>query len=78
MIPSSRADKKEDLEWLKEQPEWESVVAYFRKEVSDVKDAMVRSGVSRDDLVLLNAKGGALSEVLEWAKKRPKKAEAQK
>jgi len=54
------------------------VVAYFRKEVSDVKDAMVRSGVSRDDLVLLNAKGGALSEVLEWAKKRPKKAEAQK
>jgi len=68
----------EDLEWLKEQPEWESVVAYFKKEVSDVKDAMVRSGVSRDDLVTLNAKGGTLSEVLEWAKQRPKKAEAQK
>jgi len=73
---SSRAGK-EDLEWLKEQPEWDSVIAYFREQLESAKTALVRSGMTSETLVVLNAKGGIINEFLQWAKKRPKKGEAQ-
>lgn len=74
---SSKADKL-DLEWLKEQPEWGSVVAYFKKELRDVQNRMICSGMKADQLVVLNARAGALAESLVWAAKKPKKDEAQK
>jgi len=53
------------------------VIAYFREQLESAKTALVRSGMTSETLVVLNAKGGIINEFLQWAKKRPKKGEAQ-
>ena len=64
-----------DLQWLKEQREWESVIGYFEEMMKAIQEFMVRDGVGAEDLALLNARGVVLNQIISWAKDRPKRAE---
>ena len=64
-----KVDSK-DLEWLREQPEWDNVVAYLRKRLFEVQEAMVRDGIEEVDMLRLNAWGSLLSDLLMWATKK--------
>jgi hypothetical protein len=66
---------KRDLEWLKEQPEWNYVVGYLRKGLFEVQESMTRSGMQSSDLVRLSAQGEMLTHLLDWASTERKKSE---
>ena len=64
----------EDLDHLKRQPEWESVINYFWKDLVQFQDAMI-GDTDPDRLLRRSARGFMSRKYLVWALEPPKDEE---
>lgn len=65
---------REDLDHLKRQPEWKSVINHFFNDLTDFQNVMI-GDTDPDRLLRRSSKGLMAKKYLAWALEPPKKEE---
>jgi hypothetical protein len=58
----------EELQLLKEMPQWQSVVEMFERDLCELHDKLSAVGYTKDELMILNALASQASRYLTWAR----------